>query len=538
MSKRAIIIVAVLSLVAVGCSGGSEAVLSLGKGARFVPQVVDALTNVGMSPSITLDSSGEPAISYLGFNSVPEEGEIPEARAIDKPLVPGVFMAHAAAGRWSLAPITELDEALVDEGSDGKQTPVPNASTAATTDPQGIVHVAWIDKQGVNYSAEAGGRFAPEVVTKGGNISGLSIAADDGGGVWVSYLKNGAVVSAANIGGAWAEEVAAKTAPCGKDCGNSRTATTTLDGQPVIAFTDGRGATVAAFDGTTWNTEALPGGGGLALGASSTKDGPLVSYVSSDGQVTVAEYLGSSWKTETAGTTTVDPSPMLTTGVAEDADGVRYATWYDSKSDSIKLAVNGGAGYKMVSTPETGGGAMPSIVAAEAGAWIAWYDHVNENLQAGFYGEQDPALAVAAPEVAAPVVPAAPASPAAPTSTEPTGPTEPPAGGGGGASKAVTLTIESPAGSVATGFDKTTLSAPADTPIQIQFKNSDPGVPHNVEILTADPLQDPTAESLFNGETITGPADITYDVPPLEPGKYFYRCIVHPTTMTGTLTVK
>ncbi|MCJ7831881.1 MAG: cupredoxin domain-containing protein, partial [Actinobacteria bacterium] len=269
--------------------------------------------------------------------------------------------------------------------------------------------------------------------------------------------------------------------------------------------------------------------------ASSTADGPLISYVTGDGEVTVAEYAGSTWKTAAVAKTESVPLASLSTGVAQDEAGVRYVTWYDTTTDSVKLAVDTGAGFAPVSTPETSGGAMPSIVAAESGAWIAWYDHVNENLQAGFYGEQDPALAVSSPEAVAPAAPpaSAPSAPAAPTE-----PAAPDGGGGGGGAKAFTLAIESPAGAVATGFDKTTLSAPANTPIQIQFKNSDPGVPHNVEILTADPLQDPSAESLFNGETFTGPADATYDVPPLEPGKYFYRCIVHPTTMTGTLTVK
>ena len=31
---------------------------------------------------------------------------------------------------------------------------------------------------------------------------------------------------------------------------------------------------------------------------------------------------------------------------------------------------------------------------------------------------------------------------------------------------------------------------------------------------------------------------MTYDVPALEPGTYFFRCDVHPGQMTGTFVVK
>ena len=41
---------------------------------------------------------------------------------------------------------------------------------------------------------------------------------------------------------------------------------------------------------------------------------------------------------------------------------------------------------------------------------------------------------------------------------------------------------------------------------------------------------------LFRGGLDTGVATITYDIPALMPGTYYFHCDVHPT-MNGTVTV-
>jgi cytochrome c oxidase subunit 2 len=76
------------------------------------------------------------------------------------------------------------------------------------------------------------------------------------------------------------------------------------------------------------------------------------------------------------------------------------------------------------------------------------------------------------------------------------------------------------------------LTAAADTPFTIQFKNEDaPGVPHNIEI------KDAAGAVVFKGDLIDGGEEINYAVPALAAGTYPFICTVHPN-MTGTLTVQ
>lgn len=80
-------------------------------------------------------------------------------------------------------------------------------------------------------------------------------------------------------------------------------------------------------------------------------------------------------------------------------------------------------------------------------------------------------------------------------------------------------------------FSTSTLSAPENEPFQIAFDNQE-SAPHNVAI-----YRDSSAtERVFGSDPFSGPAVVAYDVPPLAPGTYFFRCDVHPD-MSGQLTV-
>jgi plastocyanin len=109
--------------------------------------------------------------------------------------------------------------------------------------------------------------------------------------------------------------------------------------------------------------------------------------------------------------------------------------------------------------------------------------------------------------------------------------------GEGGATEGVTIAIAAPEGAATSGFDQKALTAPSDTAFTIAFNNQDPGVQHNIVIATGDPVKDPSAQQLFVGDLVTGPAQFDYQVNPLQTGKYVFYCEVHPTTMFGTFTV-
>ncbi len=80
-------------------------------------------------------------------------------------------------------------------------------------------------------------------------------------------------------------------------------------------------------------------------------------------------------------------------------------------------------------------------------------------------------------------------------------------------------------------FDQSTITLTAGEPTTLFFRNLD-GQPHNIAIYTDDSASD----ELFVGETITDDV-VTYEIPALEPGEYFFRCDVHPD-MAGTVLVE
>ena len=127
----------------------------------------------------------------------------------------------------------------------------------------------------------------------------------------------------------------------------------------------------------------------------------------------------------------------------------------------------------------------------------------------------------------------APSPPAAPAASAAAGSGGLPAAGSPAASAAPGAAVALQLTASGIAYDKTDLSAPANTPFQIDFTNNDAGIPHNVSIHAGSA----TGTEVFKGEIFTGTGARTYDVPALPAGTYTFVCSVHPN-MVGTLTVK
>ena len=97
-----------------------------------------------------------------------------------------------------------------------------------------------------------------------------------------------------------------------------------------------------------------------------------------------------------------------------------------------------------------------------------------------------------------------------------------------GGAVAVTLTAQNIA------FTTNTITVPAGSTVTLTFVNNDSGVPHNFALYT----DSSASTSIFKGTVINGPATTTYTfTAPGAPGSYFFRCDVHPETMTGSFVV-
>jgi plastocyanin len=103
--------------------------------------------------------------------------------------------------------------------------------------------------------------------------------------------------------------------------------------------------------------------------------------------------------------------------------------------------------------------------------------------------------------------------------------------GGSAASASPPLEADLAVESADMAFDTDTITLTAGEPTTLFYRNLD-GAPHNIALYT----DDSASAELFVGETVTDAA-VTYEIPALEPGTYFFRCDVHPD-MNGTVIVE
>ena len=81
-------------------------------------------------------------------------------------------------------------------------------------------------------------------------------------------------------------------------------------------------------------------------------------------------------------------------------------------------------------------------------------------------------------------------------------------------------------------FDKPCLAIKKDAAFKIDFDNKDAQA-HNVQVYKDEGYTD----ALTKNEVFAGPAQRTYDDPPLAEGQYFFKCDVH-AIMAGKVLVR
>jgi plastocyanin len=524
----------------------------------FLTQVVDQVYDVGRSPSVALDKGGQPAVSYLLLRPRLKKGAIPPPLLANTPQPPSVVLASEAAGIWSRQNVTP------NAAGGGKGTAVQIAdkdgyydgqSTAAiAVDAKGFHHVAWSTPGGLYYATDAsvdlpGGKTALVFGAEPTQVAstpaaGCSIAVDAGGKPWIAFYAGGQVHVATVDGSSWSVQDVDR-APANTQ--GVRTAVAATPGGPLVAYQGTAGPMIAAPAGgplglsgataTGWAKEPLGSVHGTVLGMSMTlslsgdpsQNGqPVVSFVGAGGDVQVAARAGDgSWKMASPGKVgtvpTGDDATAVTTGLAVDANGNQWVAWPDLDAGNIMVgeAAAGGGPFNASAIPESAGGWSPSLAVSSDGKHVAvaWYDSVNHHLNVATRVQGRPLLAVPSPLFSPLPTPVASGQlPCFPTA-------------------GTNLTIEAPAGAAGTGFSTKCLAVLPGRAFTVAFTNADTQAIHNFAIYT-----DSTATKLLGGapsatDTVPTGGSTTYQVSALDPGTYFFRCDVHPTTMTGTFVV-
>jgi plastocyanin len=99
------------------------------------------------------------------------------------------------------------------------------------------------------------------------------------------------------------------------------------------------------------------------------------------------------------------------------------------------------------------------------------------------------------------------------------------AGGAGGATEVVTAQ--------GVAFDTKELDLPAGEESALTVDNQDSTL-HNLSIYE----DDSASKDLFIGSDVAAGSSVDYTIPPLDAGKYFFRCDYHPTSMIGDVLVE
>jgi hypothetical protein len=523
-----------LAALTVACGSIPGPEVQAPKGRQFIPMVPDSIDDVGLAPSVAVDSQGLPNISYFGFTADLVADEIPVARPVGAPFLQTEEGENAGAVLLtSLTPEQIWTRGAIAQPRESPAgVPVPFEPAAepslATLTPAGAkgtdiaitgtdVHAAWTADTGVWYGVGPSFEIGPVEETP--DAGAPSIVVDGSGVPIVAYAVGGdqpEIRVAERSGERWQVTAVATLSVCDRGCPPA-THVALLGEEPLVVVADPvSGEVIAARrQGDAWTTEVVTTGatGGASLAFAGDTAG--IAFYTPSGVALATGRFGS-WSVEevapfaeAAGEQTVTPTVPTPpgTGVTIDSQGTTWVAWQDS--EGVHLASRSDGEFEEIELLAAGGGVNPSVAVTDDGAsvYLAWYDPKDGDLRLGTYGEvADLMIGVPSP---------------APS---------PQIGGVEGCGDDPEPILEISAET--TAFSTPCLVGPAGEGFTVTFDNQDTVNAHNWSL-----FEDPEYSTpIFPPEaTFVGPASQEYPVPALDEATYFFRCDAHPTQMTGVL---
>jgi plastocyanin len=522
----------VLALGAAACAEPPTATVNLGSGVRFLPEVADSLNDAGLYPSVVTNPDGLPVVAYFGFEEKLEPGEVPVTRPVGSPSIPGILLATVSEqGFWTRGAIAMAQEIPnVQIAFDPAFEPsvanlTPDKVTGLAMVAEGdTYHAVWGSDTGLYYAT---GSLDPAtttqaVVTQVTKTPGYGLSIGLAGGnpaiaFYTATSSDATVHLAVPNGDTWSDDMIAE----GAGCETCRTAVIGTD-RPTVAYSKGgAGVEVASNDGENgFVSFKISTTGGQGLSGVPMNGGIALSYYdAANGQVTIATRTGDGSVATAAAAEVPEGSAEgsgAATGLVLGTEGSVGLTWWDADA-GVRLATGDPGSLEPVDTgTSTVDGAFPSITANEDGSvtYLAWYATTEADLLVGGYGAfEDVPFAEPSPTPTGPVTqPSPPGAECTPVRDD-----------------FVTVVAQ---GIAFTEGD--CIQATAGASFTIEFDNRDEGTQHNIEIFAGD---EPSGDTVFSGDLVTGPNQVEYDVPALDAGTHAFNCVVHPTTMIGSIEV-
>jgi plastocyanin len=520
----------VAGILVAGCAPEAATLaIPVNQGEGLLVQVVDSVHDAGRGASVEIGSDGTPAVSYLMLKAVLKEGEVAPPPVAGQPQPPSVMLATQSDGIWTRTSVTPQpapgEEAVgtADEIANPDGQAIEGVTTSLAIDGQGAHHVVWSTPTGLFYSSDAAGSFAESEQIAPGPVFGGSITAGEGGLFVSFYTGAGLQVAERDASGWLVQEVLAGAGPA--DAPATVTAIGAGPEGPIVAFGDDGNTVVArrAAGGEAWVMETVgPGGFGISMDVDGDGN-PHLAYYDREGNVRHAHSIGGApWDITDIDQVAISGEgqshPGWSTGIALDDQGVHHVTWTDTAEERIEYATNAEDGFEPQAVNSGQDGTNPGIAVSGDGQKLvlAWFDGVNANLEVAETPEGE--LILAHP-TQRPTVPTGPP----PAECEPEGGTE--------------LQIAAPLGSAVEGFDKDCIAMEAGTASTVVFVNDDPPQIHNWTLYTDSSASQRLGGSQGVQEPVQAGETVTYNVPALDPGTFFYRCDFHPTSMTGNFVV-